>query len=171
MRFGAFGDTLETARAAEFFAWFHLEPVDEDAGSAKRFRPSGAFGDRVALDVELDEQQRLVRMALRLRRDFIDDARDGAFAADAAQSFVRAVGGDAGRDLADALERRMRERPGVISAVRPVAERAPATRILPLLEAYDGGRPDAELNAGDLRIAFRNVRDRDAALVVDVTAA
>src|SRR5580704_4044024 len=92
--FGSMGTTLQTARANEFFQWFHLEETErraEEPGEMARFRPSGdKFRELCYLDILWAPGERLVRMELVVRRSFID-GRDSLFAQDLIKSFLRAT--------------------------------------------------------------------------------
>ena len=169
---GVFGGSLDAARASEFFAWFHLQPVDEPAGAhVVRFRPEGPLGDRTALDVETTEAT-ITRVTLRLDRAFVDDARDGAFAADAATSFVRAACPPAAfAPLADALQARMMQRPGMIVAAGATQrDRAPAA-FAEILRAYDGGTEGASITLDGVRFAIRTTEEPRNVVELTVTPA
>src|SRR5580692_5567936 len=103
--FGAMGETLESARRTEFFAWFNLEEAGrraEPPGEAVRFRPSGAkFRELCYLDALTAPQAPgapLVALELVVRREFIE-GRDGIFAQDLVKSFLLAALPDACREV------------------------------------------------------------------------
>jgi hypothetical protein len=139
---------LTEARAAWFFQWFHLLPqTDERAGAGGliRFLPEGgAFRDKVALDVAVDEQERITALSLGLNRIFIESPEDAAYARDIAQSFLRAAvpaPADEARNLAEE-----------ISNASPLGEQASEG-----YQAYLGEQPEAWLTSPEWSIALRNI--------------
>lgn len=90
--FGSLGRTVAEAEASGFFTWFHLTPA-EDTGETgvARFRPSSEeLGSLVAVDLVLSND-RIDEVRLLIRRSFIDDPRQFAFAADITKSFLLAA--------------------------------------------------------------------------------
>jgi hypothetical protein len=139
---------LAAARATWFFEWFHLLPATEErpaSGRLVRFRPEGgAFRDRVALDLALDEAQHLTAITLGLDRRFIEDPDDGGYARDIAQSFLRAVApqpAEAVRQLADEVS----------EPEQPDAEPSECGRV------FLGAAAEAALKGPGWRIALRNL--------------
>ena len=88
--------TLEEARATDFFTWFHLtaacEPqIAENGWTWHCFRSpaSGMLRAVAETDVLVDSEGRIAEARLGLDRDFIRDPVLGAFARDIAKSFIR----------------------------------------------------------------------------------
>jgi hypothetical protein len=96
--FGSFGQTLDTAKKTEFFAFFHfVETGRELNGSYEtiRFQPSGPkFHDLVTLAVETTGGH-IKAATLHLSRSFIDGP-DEIFARDIAASFLDSTLSDEG---------------------------------------------------------------------------
>ena len=143
--FGAFGDQLNVATATHFFRWFQLAPVYEKPTShrTKRYRPSGpAFHNLVSFEIGMDTEERIARMTLELDRSFIDDARNGAFAADIASSLLENATGSRDRPqvgaLIVALKNVMLDRSSVMMRGdrHPPAE--PLGKLAPALDVYRG---------------------------------
>jgi hypothetical protein len=90
--FGVFGETLAQAQRSEFFVWFHLgETAKETSGglTTRTFRPSAKqFYDLVAVQLSMDEHDRLQSSGLMVHRAFIDDPESSTFAADITKSFL-----------------------------------------------------------------------------------
>lgn len=86
------GKTLADATATHFFTWFNLEVSEPPRGATTRFRPNGdKFRDLVEVEAHVDGGGRIDRIDVVLRRSFIEDRRDGMFAADIAKSFLQAA--------------------------------------------------------------------------------
>jgi hypothetical protein len=108
-REGFLGASLDILRTRnEFFSWFHFEPVGEGepltGGVITEFRPSGpAFRPFVALRVTTDQDKRIRTLSLEIARRFIDDPKNGIFAADLAKSFLRNVAAPYDRPVLDEL--------------------------------------------------------------------
>jgi len=148
---------LAGARAAWFFQWFHLMPLTEErpgAGALIRFVPEGgAFREKVALDLAVDEQEQITAISLGLSRTFIESPEDASYARDITQSFLRAAvppPADDARTLAEE-----------ISDASLLGE--PASEGY---EAYLGERPEAWLTAPGWSIALRNLMIGHAAWLV-----
>jgi tetratricopeptide (TPR) repeat protein len=108
-REGFLGASLDILRTRnEFFSWFHFEPVGKGepltGGVITEFRPSGpAFRPFVALRVTTDQDKRIRTLSLEIARRFIDDPKNGIFAADLAKSFLRNVAAPYDRPVLDEL--------------------------------------------------------------------
>jgi hypothetical protein len=89
--FGSLGETVAGLAKTGFFKWFNLEPTGEGAGGEAVYRPSGeAFHDLVRLVVRPDGGL-LQTLTLEVRRSFIADPQQGAFARDVVKSFLEAL--------------------------------------------------------------------------------
>src|SRR5262245_26046296 len=85
---------LADERKGEFFTWFNL--VERGAPSPERdghvrhyFHPSGpAFQRLVKFDLSVAADDTIVAAQLSLDRDFVEDARNSAFARDISKSFL-----------------------------------------------------------------------------------
>lgn len=89
--FGQFGDRAAGLAKTGFFKWFNLEPAAEGAVGETVYRPSGeAFHDLVRL-VARSESGLLQTLTLEVRRSFIADPQQGAFARDVVKSFLEAL--------------------------------------------------------------------------------
>jgi hypothetical protein len=99
---------LADQRGADFFTWFHLEPVADPAvsvahGTWHAFRPAGeVFRPLVELGVLVDLADFIVETRLGLDRAFIG-GRNGAFARDIAGSYLLWALGSAAREEARGL--------------------------------------------------------------------
>jgi hypothetical protein len=93
--FGHLGGGLEQAKKSHFFRWFHLEETArqrEGALTVISFRPSGKnFHAQVTLKAAVDAQDRMQALELVLARSFVDHPKNGIFARDIAQSFLKAA--------------------------------------------------------------------------------
>ena len=88
---GFIGMTLDEARRTHFFQWFNLAPAGASEGPAV-FKPSGAnFRDLVTVSARTDADERIRMIDLVIARSFIEDPRQGMFAADIAKSFLEAA--------------------------------------------------------------------------------
>jgi hypothetical protein len=91
--FGEMGSFVDDLAASPLFAWFALVRADEVRRQRTlevTFRPEGpAFHDLAELRVSAAPNGRLESLELRLARGFVDDRRNGMFARDLAQSFLR----------------------------------------------------------------------------------
>jgi hypothetical protein len=88
---GFVGMTLDEARKAHFFQWFNLEPAGSSDGAAV-FKPSGPnFRDLVTVTARTDADERIRMIDLVVARSFIENPREGMFAADIAKSFLEAA--------------------------------------------------------------------------------
>jgi len=100
--FGSMGHTLASARATEFFSWFHLEEterVPRDPGELVRHRPSGEkFRTLCSLEALTTADDELVSMELVIQRSFVDGP-DAPFARDVVKSFLAAALPDACRHV------------------------------------------------------------------------
>jgi hypothetical protein len=151
---------LTGARAAWFFQWFHLMPLTEErpgAGALIRFVPEGgAFREKVALDLAVDEREQITAISLGLSRTFIESPEDASYARDITQSFLRAAvpsPADDARDLAEEI------------SDASLLGQQPSEGY----EAYLGERPEAWLTAPEWSIALRNLMiGRAAWLVISV---
>ncbi len=86
------GLSLEEATRTGFFQWFNLEPAAQLDAHRTAFKPSGPnFRDLVAVTVLVSEEGRITAIDLALARSFIEDPRQGMFAADLAKSFLAAA--------------------------------------------------------------------------------
>lgn len=139
---------LAAARATWFFEWFHLQQETEErpgSGRLVRFRPEGgAFRSRIALDLAVDEAQRVTAITLGLDRRFIEDPDDAGYARDIAQSFLRAVApqsAEALRQLADEVS----------EPEQPDAEPSECGKV------FFGAAAEAGLKGPGWRIALRNL--------------
>jgi hypothetical protein len=84
--------SLDDATKTEFFQWFHFEPVESSAAGMAVFKPSGEkFHDLATLSVSLGANRRVTSIDLAIARSFIDDPREGIFAADLGKSFLAAA--------------------------------------------------------------------------------
>jgi len=111
----------EVREESDFFRFFHFEPAEPEHGSGGAavtlFKPSGpAFRAWVTLAVSVGvKDARIEGLDLSIARRFIDDAQNGIFAADLAQSF-----------LLNALP--PVDRPGVESLAHEIMDQARTTR-------------------------------------------
>jgi len=161
--FGAFGDDARTLPDTAFFRWFKLTVRTRPRLDCDRYQPEGsAFRERVMLDVELAPPDRIASLVLHVDRSFIDDERQGAFAADIVASFLETAaepGADADdvAPLVAALRHVMTDRPGVLVRVRTPAPVLPPDVSSPILQAYQGNAERAELVLSQTRIRVENV--------------
>lgn len=90
--FGRFGDSLSDAVNTEFFAFFHLVPVDREESTAGQqmihFRSSGQFHDQVLCAVRVDADGGIISISIEIDGSFIEDPVNAIFARDFAKSFV-----------------------------------------------------------------------------------
>ena len=83
------GMTVEQALKTDFFTFFHLEKSGERGGKIE-FKPSGErFHDLVTVSVGLGDKSHIGSMELIMKRSFVDDKSNGAYARDIAGSFLR----------------------------------------------------------------------------------
>jgi hypothetical protein len=83
---------LDEAMRTDFFQWFHLEPAARPDGRTTSFRPSGpSFRELATVTARTDDANGIVAIELVLARSFIEDPRQGMFAADIAKSFLSAA--------------------------------------------------------------------------------
>jgi hypothetical protein len=87
------GRNLEIAKQTDFFKWFHLErvgsTVDAAGNEAVEFRASGEqFRSLARLMVRCRGTGEIFEFELSLNRGFVENARNGVFAADYAKSFL-----------------------------------------------------------------------------------
>jgi len=148
---------LTGARAAWFFQWFHFLPLAEErpgAGALIRFLPEGgAFREKVALDIAIDEREQITALSLGLNRIFVESPEDAAYARDIAQSFLRAAvppPADDARDLAEE-----------ISDASLLGKQSSEG-----YQAYLGERPEAWLTTPEWSVALRNLTIGPAAWLV-----
>jgi hypothetical protein len=89
---GFIGMNLDEVRQTHFFQWFNLELAVAPDAARKVFKPSGAkFHDLVTVSAQIDASQRIAMIELVVARSFIEDPREGMFAADIAKSFLEAA--------------------------------------------------------------------------------
>jgi len=89
---GFIGMSLDDATKTELFQWFHFAPVASPAAGAAVFKPSGEkFHDLATLSAAVGADGRITAIDLAIARGFIDDPRDGIFAADLGKSFLAAA--------------------------------------------------------------------------------
>jgi hypothetical protein len=89
---GFIGMSLDDATKTELFQWFHFAPEASPAAGVSVFKPSGEkFHDLATLSVAIGADGRITAIDLAIARSFIDDPRDGIFAADLGKSFLAAV--------------------------------------------------------------------------------
>ncbi len=89
---GLVGMRRDEAALTGFFQWFHLEPAARPDARTTLFKPSGAsFRELVTITVRTDEAARIAAIELVIARSFIEDPRQGMFAADIAKSFLGAA--------------------------------------------------------------------------------
>jgi len=89
---GFIGMTLGEARRMHFFQWFNLEPTTVPGAALEVFKPSGEkFHDLVTVTAQVDAAERIAMIELVVARIFIEDPREGIFAADMAKSFLEAA--------------------------------------------------------------------------------
>jgi hypothetical protein len=86
------GMPLDEAARTEFFQWFHLEPTDRPDARTVSLKPGGSdFRELVTVTARTDDINRITAIELVLARSFIEDPRQGMFAADIAKSFLAAA--------------------------------------------------------------------------------
>ncbi|HXP73774.1 MAG TPA: hypothetical protein VN823_06480 [Stellaceae bacterium] len=86
------GMRLDQAGRTAFFLWFNLEPVARRDARTTAFKPSGpSFRELVTVTVRTDDADRIAAIELSIARSFIEDPRQGMFAADIAKSFLGAA--------------------------------------------------------------------------------
>jgi hypothetical protein len=89
---GFIGMTVDEARQSHFFQWFNLEAVTVPDTALRVFKPSGEkFHDLVTVNARVDAAGRIAMIELVVARSFIEDSREGMFAADIAKSFLEAA--------------------------------------------------------------------------------
>jgi hypothetical protein len=98
---GLIGSKLAKVETSnDLFTFFHLARVAEEKRDGKMevvFNPTGeAFRKLVTLRISTDERGIIQQMTLSVARSFVDDRRQGVYAADLVQTFlIRAVHGAA----------------------------------------------------------------------------
>lgn len=89
---GFIGMSMDDTTKTSFFQWFHFAPVTSPAAGIAVFKPSGEkFHNLATLSVNLGANRRITSIDLAIARSFIDDPRDGIFAADLGKSFLAAA--------------------------------------------------------------------------------
>jgi hypothetical protein len=89
---GFIGMSLDNATKTELFQWFHFAPVASPTAGVAVFKPSGEkFHDLATLSAAIGGDGRITAIDLAIARSFIDDPRDGIFAADLGKSFLAAA--------------------------------------------------------------------------------
>ena len=166
--FGVFGERADSALRTAFFQWFHLEPVASEPrkSGVTCYRPSGSsFQNDVAFEVTVDAQGTIEQLLLALNRRFVEDARDGAFAADIAASFLSSVMPPGDRLEAEpliiALRREMVNRPSVIVREGAVTAPQPLDRWSDALNVYLGRMEVFRRRLSLTDLCLRNEDDRD----------
>jgi hypothetical protein len=153
--------TLDEATASEFFRWFHLEYVgtqaDGDGGAARVFRPQGAkFRTLAAVELSLDDRDRVSRMKLVLERSFISDPRDSSFARDMAKSFLLFAAAPDDRPVLSAVVDEIRFR-GLRGTLLMRSEPPPLpSEPSPAYRAFAGELSDARIVLAGTILVFRN---------------
>jgi hypothetical protein len=83
------GMRLDEVTHTGFFQWFHLEPAGQLDAHTTSFKPSGPdFHELVTVTARTDDAGGVVAIELAIARSFIEDPRQGMFAADIAKSFL-----------------------------------------------------------------------------------
>lgn len=83
---------LDEVTRTGFFQWFHLEPAGHPDARTTAFKPSGPeFRELVTVTARTDDTDVVVAIELAIARSFIEDPRQGMFAADIAKSFLAAA--------------------------------------------------------------------------------
>lgn len=89
---GFIGMSLDDATKTELFQWFHFAPVASPSAGAAVFKPSGEkFHELATLSAAVGGDGRIAAIDLAIARSFIDDPKDGIFAADLGKSFLAAT--------------------------------------------------------------------------------
>jgi hypothetical protein len=89
---GFIGMSLDDATKTELFQWFHFAPVASPTAGVAVFKPSGEkFHDLATLSAALGADGRITAIDVAIARSFIEDPRDGIFAADLGKSFLAAA--------------------------------------------------------------------------------
>jgi len=93
--FGQLGSKVSDALQTEFFQWFHLEKTGEVAEGdfkTQTYQPTAEqFHDLVKVSLTADKSQTLKKVALAIKRSFIDSPQDSVLAADITKSFLGAA--------------------------------------------------------------------------------
>ena len=86
------GLRLDDAARTEFFRWFHLEPTARLDAHTIPFKPSGSdFRELVTVTARTSDDGLITAIDLAVARSFIEDPKQGMFAADMAKSFLAAA--------------------------------------------------------------------------------
>jgi len=89
---GFIGMSLDDATKTDLFEWFHFAPAASPAAGQAVFKPSGEkFHDLATLSAAVGADGRITAIDVAIARSFIDDPRDGIFAADLGKSFLAAA--------------------------------------------------------------------------------
>ncbi|MBN8547974.1 MAG: hypothetical protein J0M12_01525 [Deltaproteobacteria bacterium] len=125
------------------------------------FKPSGsAFQELACVTLKLGERQEILCLELILSRSFVDDPRQGVFAADIAKSFIRgAFGAHATaqiQELADDIEFRARSVAPMLSAGSPRGSHTLARPPSPGFLVYQGATPQIELGSTHAKLRLGN---------------
>lgn len=86
------GQRLDEAARTDFFQWFKLEPTSRPDVHTTCFQPSGpSFHELVAVIARTDAEDRITAISLVIARSFVEDPKQGMFAADIGKSFLAAA--------------------------------------------------------------------------------
>jgi hypothetical protein len=129
---GLIGSKLPAAEKTDFFVFFNFAPVGEekqaDGMRDTSFKPTGAaFKALVTLGVGTDANGVITKLDLAVARSFIDDPKNGIYAADLVKSFLgSAAATSAGDDVSSlAVEintRTMTKMSGTLLTAQPLPQ-------------------------------------------------
>jgi hypothetical protein len=89
---GFIGMSLDEAAKTHFFQWFSFAAAAPPVAETTVFKPDGSkFHDLATLSVTVGANGRIALIDLAITRSFIEDPREGMFAADLGKSFLEAA--------------------------------------------------------------------------------
>ena len=163
---GLIGSKLSAAEKTDFFVFFNFAPVGEekhaDGTRATSFKPTGdAFKALVTLGVGTDASGAIAKLDLAVARSFIDDPKNGIYAADLVKSFLGSAAATSAGDEVNSLAveinaRTMMKMSGTLLTAQPLPQ-VPATPSA-AYQTYAGNPQPQTLDypSGKVQVMLRN---------------
>ena len=160
------GSKLSVAEKTDFFVFFNFAPVGEekqaDGTLDTSFKPTGdAFKALVTLDVGTDANGVITKLDLAVARSFIDDPKNGIYAADLVKSFLGNAAATSAGDEATSLAaeintRTMMKMSGTLLTAQPLPQVSAAPSAA--YQTYAGNPQPQTLvyPSGQVQVVLRN---------------
>jgi hypothetical protein len=176
---GLIGSKLSAAEKTDFFVFFNFAPVGEakqaDGTRDISFKPTGdAFKALVTLEVHLNASEVITKIDLVVARSFIDDPKNGIYAADLVKSFLGSAAATSAGDEVKSLAIEINARTAMkMSGTLLTAQPLPQVSATPsaAYQTYAGNPQQQTLvyPSGQVQVVLRN-GPRSGQSVLEVVA-